>query len=198
MREQNQTTQQVEKVKGILGRIVEDIIFHADCLKIDDSTVGNLSIISILTHYADKGRVIGTDGKTFKALKVLVGHIGRNLGLQISLDRVGTSVDGPIDRYGKFKWKREWDRERILGLCLDVCKLLNRGSEDPVVDESSEEKEDGSATTIIKIILHGADGATRRAELQDAMFTIFNAIGRKNGRLLSVAFVSELESTSGR
>ena len=181
-----------DKVEARLLELVNEIIFHPDDLKLNHFRISpTFHVINIDGHPSDKGRIIGPGGANFVALKHLVAAMGHKFGFRFQLGRVENS-DGPVeyDRYGKTKLGNDWHESKVRDLferAVMACLIEPATVAIDDVDEKS---------SVLRVAHSVREPAADLRRVTNALQTIFNAVGKANGRQLYVSAEAEQPATA--
>jgi predicted RNA-binding protein YlqC (UPF0109 family) len=170
--------------KLIKGMVIEFVLHPDDLVVVVTERSGVLSI-RIRCHQGDVGRVIGTRGAHVNALKVLALLYGQKHKLRVDFMPIEESVQGKSDRYSKFKASTEWRKAELLGLLEQVAWNIFK-ADAAVAIACVDNVADSEITVSV-----ARDEPARVVDQADAALgVIFNAIGKPNGRTLTVHVVA--------
>ncbi len=71
--------------KELVAHVVKQFVQHPDDVRIEHVTSGEKNLIEITVHESDRGKVIGREGQTIKAIRMLVNAIATD-GRRIAVD----------------------------------------------------------------------------------------------------------------
>lgn len=182
------TTNPPQLALDLVTRIVKEIALHKDELQTSLQPLGHTALITIQVSRGDMGRVIGKAGAHSRALETLVLAIGAKYDTAIRLN-IAEPVGGQRDRYGAFSPHPAWDAAHVVQLLADIGQAV---FPQPVKAESIDAP--GFATALELRINPRESMALARA-VEQALNVLFNAIGKANGRLLTVAVVRQGEES---
>lgn len=176
------------KVTSLFERLVKEITTNQDQVTVEALALATKTPIRIEVHPSEVGRVIGEHGAHFKALEKLclaISYKTRQMFELLPMQEPEASVV-PL-RYGRFHGRDDWPKQKITKLLSDMAESVFK-NEIAVDITVSDMKNFVSAYTI---------RVDRREEadvikiIQPAFTTLFNAIGRVNGRVLIVEIVAD-------
>ncbi len=154
--------------------------------------VASLVSVSIECHAEDAPRIIGKGGAHFKALTRIVQAIGSKNKLLIRLNAIEAErlEDSDAPSTWGFKPDRNWDRAGIKRLLLETCRMVFRNGDCIQVIER-----DDNAQTLTMFFVSVARNEPMELclEMTNDLNTLFNAIGKRRGRLLQVGVIPEQE-----
>ena len=184
-----------EKVTSLIESLVKEITTNKDQVSVESLALSTKTPIRIDVHPSEVGRVIGEHGAHFKALEnilLAISYKAKQVFELLPMQEPDASVV-PI-RYGRFHGQDDWPAHKVKKLIEDTAMAVFR-NESAVVVEVREMKNFVSAFTI---------NVDRREEadvikiVQPAFTTLFNAIGRVNGRVLIVEIVPDKSVAKGK
>ncbi|HTM06542.1 MAG TPA: KH domain-containing protein [Patescibacteria group bacterium] len=62
-------------VKELVEHLVKEIVEKPESVLVQEHTKGDMNVIEITVDPQDRGKVIGREGQTIKALRILIGAI---------------------------------------------------------------------------------------------------------------------------
>lgn len=130
--------------------------------------------------------MIGTGGVNFKAIKTIVSIVGHHLGLQVLVPPIMEPITGEADRH-KFRPDKNWPKDRI-------CKLIESTARACVSHPDAvrlEESDCGDQSTMIEVTVSRSERQELVFRLREAFETIFDAVGKRNGRIIMVALMTD-------
>ena len=65
----------LEMVRGIVEFLVKGLVEHSDKVRVEVHDSEDSAVVAISVEEAEKGRLIGRDGKTINAIRTLVGAL---------------------------------------------------------------------------------------------------------------------------
>lgn len=171
----------------IYTRYASMMVRHPDLLRVESEETGEMCEIRVRGHHGDHGLLIGASGRNVKAMQFILAEIGKRDRRAVRV-RVFTPWVGEAQPPQRFEprsgWQRE-DDERLAGAAAELLGHL-RGSEE-VVEAIADPKGDRTA-------LRWKCWYVPSTELEDAIYTIFRAIGKTQGRLISFHAVPQTQS----
>lgn len=165
-------------VKATFKDLLQSICTYPKNLELDIMELPSKITVTARPHADDYGKLIGTKAKTHKAVQMLLSMAGqkatppRDVRYIIAQPVVG--VESPIRT--KFQLNRQWNSQFLVNLMLGVAGLLSAG-------RTSVEPVDSMETTAL--ILRTTDwpyNTDQTKQINEALGTIFHAIGRAHGR----------------
>jgi predicted RNA-binding protein YlqC (UPF0109 family) len=164
----------------MVKRIANEITFHHKELKVYAREAGLGWTVFIEAHRGDIPRLIGGGGQTFKALDAVCALIGNKyrMGIRLTIDE--ERAVGEKDRYETFKHAENWNKEGILRLLEDLCRAI---LEEPARISTQDER---TNRTVIIVLLSKKEVPAVAEAAKKALGILFNAIGKANGRLVSL------------
>lgn len=174
----NESNTAVEvKVETLLRRLCEGLIKHTQDLSIVPSfRGGNISKYRIRAHVSDVGRIVGTGGERFNALKFLCQTVGMKEGRQIVLERPVESIGGKRERFDDYEPRADWPKEQIEKLLNDVCEACFKVK--PVVSFL--------APSHFMVACDVSEPLHLMEALRPYLQNVFNGIGTTNGQQLEI------------
>jgi predicted RNA-binding protein YlqC (UPF0109 family) len=185
----NSTTPAADIALNLLGRIVRELTFHHDALKIVAEPLGRVQIIYLQTHKADMGRVIGGQGAHRIAMCSLVELIGQRYSTELRLENMEPEL-GQVERFKPFqpaKWDKE-TRQSVIQLLKDICQAVFMYETRVEITDS-----DKTPNSYFQVIVSRQENMQRAAKVSEALKVLFNAIGKRHGRILLIDLVSDAE-----
>jgi uncharacterized protein len=73
-------------VKQLLQQLARGLVREPDRVRVHEHATGERSVLELEVAPADRGRVIGRDGRTAAALRVLLGALARRRGEACGLE----------------------------------------------------------------------------------------------------------------
>lgn len=163
----------------LLTNLLSHYISHPEVLSVTEEAQDHLCSIYVKGHRADQGVLVGTKGANVKALQLLTGEIGRQRGETVSLQIVepfpGIATPKP-PFVSRSTWNIRDDAkiEKLLDTVLSaVFGERNYGLAN-ACDNDSEKTRFIVETPDVTLAIEGA------------LNTIFRAIGKAQGRIISV------------
>jgi predicted RNA-binding protein YlqC (UPF0109 family) len=161
-------------VEEMLRALCLAFIKHGEELSITSKALRDRSVVTILPHIDDKGKLIGTAGVHINALKTLAGALAlrhnRKLTLLLENPKGEESADKP-----RFKADPQWRSEAVAALLKATLLCLFTQVEVTATDPGD--------ATILEAKIGACDVlADLVYEIGDALDVIFKAIGKAQGR----------------
>ena len=69
------TQPSMSMIKNVVEHLVKGLVENSDAVKVDIQDSGESAVVSVLVQESEKGRLIGRDGKTINAIRMLVGAL---------------------------------------------------------------------------------------------------------------------------
>ena len=66
--------------------VVKRLVDKPEAVTVDESMDGNVSVLKLNVDEADKGKVIGKQGKVIKAIRAVVGAAAAKAGTQVDVE----------------------------------------------------------------------------------------------------------------
>ena len=66
--------------------VVQRLVDKPEAVTVDESMDGNVSVLKLNVDEADKGKVIGKQGKVIKAIRAVVGAAAAKAGTQVAVE----------------------------------------------------------------------------------------------------------------
>lgn len=66
--------------------VVKRLVDKPESVTVDESQDGNVTVLKLNVDEADKGKVIGKQGKVIKAIRAVVGAAAAKAGTQIAVE----------------------------------------------------------------------------------------------------------------
>jgi len=73
-------------VRELVSTLVRGLVREPGRVRVDQRTVRGRLVIEVTVHPDDRGRVIGRDGRTVKALRTVLGAVARKHGDSCELE----------------------------------------------------------------------------------------------------------------
>lgn len=173
-----------------LRELIAEIILHPDSLEFIRIPLTSHVVLNMRAQVSDTGRIIGPGGAHFRAFKMLAAIMGERQGVKVLLGRMDAPLDSrPADSYRKVEFRVDWDADKVRG-------LLERAASSSLPLGATVTAVDVDDVTSVLTIQHSP---RERSELVTALVeasqTLFNAIGKANGRMLYVTAEAEALET---
>lgn len=170
----------VRSTAEMVSKILTGIAIHKESVKISVEPLARSVVICVQVHPADMPRAIGRGGAHIKALGKIVDQIGMTNGVPIKI-RLLEPQPGERDRYLPFQPKEEWDGKSVHELLRQVASAAIPGG-------AAVERNDGvAAVTEFVVRPVRRQPAQEFGELIAALNSLWNAIGRATGRIVTVS-----------
>jgi predicted RNA-binding protein YlqC (UPF0109 family) len=75
-----------EALKDLLATLAEELVDEPDRVRVREWTDGGAVVLELEVGRDDRGRVIGRQGRTARALRTLVGAVGRQRGITCKVE----------------------------------------------------------------------------------------------------------------
>jgi predicted RNA-binding protein YlqC (UPF0109 family) len=165
--------------QDILSRILREITLHPQHIRISNSPLGRTHTIKVQVHRGDMSRVIGSGGSHAQALTRLVQMIGQKRGVVVNMRMLEPEI-GEKDKYQPFEPREQWPKERAEAIMRDIAEAVF----DHAVKVEAFDGED--YMSIIEVTVSSRENRQLVTLLQETVTPLFNAIGKANGRHLTV------------
>ena len=66
--------------------VVKRLVDKPEAVTVDESMDGDVSVLKLNVDEADKGKVIGKQGKVIKAIRAVVGAAAAKAGVQVAVE----------------------------------------------------------------------------------------------------------------
>jgi len=176
------TTIDLKPVVNLLRRLLEEMVAHPGDLVIETKSLTQFVVITIQAHAADTPRLIGSGAVNYRSLVAIGKALGQRAGFRVSIPKIKEPVVGEPDRY-KFEADPQWPKDKIVKLLQDTAQAIFAGaSEVSLCDDNSTD------STTMEVWVARSE-ATLAFAMNSSIATVFDAIGRKNGRLIYVDVV---------
>ena len=84
----------VEKLKGLIGHIVREIVDHPDDVEVNIVPATHRLLVELNTNANDVGQVIGQGGHVVIGIRSILTAFGGKNGIQTSMDYVTEQAKG--------------------------------------------------------------------------------------------------------
>ena len=182
-------SQKRQNVLTLFRRLVTEIISHPENLVIDAKQHTQSMVLTVQAHAADTSRLIGEGASNYKALVTMATALGGRAGMRVSVPPIREPVIGERDRY-KFTPNPEWPRTRIMDLLSDTARAVFA---DPDAIEIKPFDDDGTVSTTVELWVARNERTTLVHPVGEALRTLFDAIGKANGRLIYLDVIPKKE-----
>ena len=164
------------EIRDTLLDIAGGIIRFDENLSLDIVETPNTVNLSFKAHAGDTPKLIGGNGKTVDAFRVILRRLFkyRQVKLNVAEPTVGTKLT-----QDPFKFDPSYALDHDIGLIQDVVQMIT--GKCPAVEEIKTDAE--SSTLVVR------HSIAPDKELETALSTLWHAIGKANGRKLYVELV---------
>jgi predicted RNA-binding protein YlqC (UPF0109 family) len=178
----------MEDVTSLIERLVKAITTNKDDVHVECLPLATKTPVRIEVHPSEVGRVIGEHGTHFKALQNIVLAISYKRRTVFELLPMQEPDAGVVPiRYGRFKGQDDWPKQQITELVTESVKAVFKN--ESAIDIEVRDMTNFCSAYTIKV--DRREDADVVKIVQGAMTTLFNAIGRINGRVLIVEIVAD-------
>ena len=66
--------------------VVKNLVDKPEAVSVQESRSGGVAVLKLTVDEADKGKVIGKQGKVIKAIRAVVGAAASKAGLQVAVE----------------------------------------------------------------------------------------------------------------
>jgi predicted RNA-binding protein YlqC (UPF0109 family) len=171
-----------DTLRDSVTRILHQITFHHSDIQVHVVSMGNSGLVSIQVHRADMSRVLGKKGVHFRALTEIIKAIGDKYRIPLNVELLEPEV-GQNERYLAFSGTDDWPAKEVkevtqmvAGLCFSL----------PVTVELQDHP---GFKTVVTIRLSEGESVKMSMGLQPHFGTLWNAMGKANGRYIYVDVV---------
>jgi|SRR6266571_3947972 len=180
------------KLHALVTGLVSHLAQREKDLRIEVKPCGTMLSVWIGCHAEDAPRIIGKGGAHHKALARIVHAIGQKNKMLIKLEAIQAERLEVFEAsmWG-FKPNRNWDKAGIKRLLLEACRMVFRNGDCVQVVGQDD---DPQHQTMFFVSVARNEPMELVLEMTNDLNTLFNAIGKRRGRLLQVGVVAELES----
>ena len=177
------------RIEELYRIIASPLVKYPDELLVHTQTTGDAYTVVAACNSEDKGRLIGSGGRMFKACEYLIRTAGRNIGVSTRLiiesDFRTTHKLCPFAP--KYNWNKT-DNEYLEALIWDVLGYVGV---DPAEVRTSDVSKWGTV-----VVVRTTDSLEEQMRL--ALETVINAIGKAKGRFvyLDIGWMYEGQRTN--
>ena len=165
-------------IEGLLRAMVEGFTRFHDDLHICSTATPRTLFISVTAHTDDTGKLIGSGGGMVKALGRVLEALGDAQQTRVNLT-VNEPKNGQRQVQDPFQHNLDYDVAAESDLLLRVGRAIFHDAVEVTTVST------GPETTVLILLVDG-ERLTQDVELERALSTIFNAIGKSKGRILFV------------
>lgn len=174
----------------LLTRIIKEITFHHENIRVTSSQLGRSHTLAIQVHKGDMPRVLGKSGAHIKALETLAAAIGASGGVTIRLRLLEPEVGEP-DRYEQFRPAENWNSSHVVLLLSDLVEAIFGSSKVEIFDGED-------CTSALEVTIATRENKAVIDAIGNALKVLFKAIGRANGRILTLDIATDSPNTPRR
>jgi predicted RNA-binding protein YlqC (UPF0109 family) len=161
----------------IVKRMAENIVSHPSAMAVAEDSIPGKLYIEIVPSPYDAGKLIGKQGRIFRAFQWLLENISRRTGEKITLHRIAASGHFRED-LPPFKAMMNWPENEFRRLAASIARALFDGTPDVAVFNRGE-----NSDLIFRVPMQDDIFA---AEFEEHIGKLFNAAGMKHGRIITV------------
>jgi predicted RNA-binding protein YlqC (UPF0109 family) len=173
----------------LLRRLLSRMVAYPETLVLDAKAFYGSATISIQAHAADTPRLIGTGCVNYRSIRAIMLAVCARRGYSVTVPKIREPVTGVPEQY-KFTANPRWPSTELLALLTDTV----RGCvEQPESVRLEPHHDDENVTTTVEVFVSRTENKDVLRALGPAIKTVFDAIGRTNGRLLNVALIPDAE-----
>lgn len=168
-------------VTHLLRKLVNEFIFHPEDLEITPRRFQKIISITWRGHRGDTSRMIGTGGATYEQLAKLMAMVGQAHGYEVDLERVSPAIRGVAERYDPFKARPDWPRARIMDLLEEMARMATKHGQVRIESGDLTDSKTG-----VQVDICTAETLNTETRLRETLAHVFNVIGNKNGRTITL------------
>ncbi len=181
-----------DEIEGVLRRLIEGFAFYPKDLELSLTTHPYLVRVRLRANATDTAHIIGEGGFQFRALCKIAQAIGKRHGVHVSFSHVERSVVGTKAAYSKFVPRLNWPRARLKTLALDTVKRCCVSGDLATIEDLDVSEEE----TLFTIHVSERENLQQIESMIGAIGSVFNAIGRFHGRVVTIILVPDLPDDS--
>jgi predicted RNA-binding protein YlqC (UPF0109 family) len=171
-------------IADLLERLAGGMCHYPDALRFEHRFSPASATLTVRAHAADTSRLIGEGGKNYQALRTLMQAAGARRGLSVTLARFMEPVTGQPERHSATMTENpDWPREKLIRLLRDTLDAVFEFSDRIEVAEYPEAT---AAMTTFEVYISPLEKPDLYDLLKEPLWRIFDAIGRRHGRVLNV------------
>jgi len=171
----------------LLRRLLTEMIAYPQELVIQHKAFATSVTITLQAHAADTKCLIGSFANNYRAITTTMLWIGARQGFRVTIPPIREPVTGNADERYTFAANPEWPKVRLMALIHETAHAL---FDEPISFKVHDDDE--NYTTTVEIFVSRLQKPGLLVAIGPALETLFDAIGRKNGRILSVCLVPDL------
>ncbi len=77
----------LRRIEAVLASVIKELVANPDEVKITMETAGlDSHLLRVTVAASDMGRLVGKQGRTARALRIILGAMSTNLGSRVNLD----------------------------------------------------------------------------------------------------------------
>ena len=179
------------KLCDLLRELLGQLVMRPSDLRLESDTVTNTLTVSVSCHAEDAPRIIGKAGSHHKALLRIARAIGERERLrvyvEVSAPRMTHQQIERREHWG-FEPDPNWPRKGITRLLAQTCRMVFG---DCMELESTDDE--GQNKTMFAVSVSAHEPLELVLAMVSDLNTLFNAIGKRNGRLLQIDVTPKLE-----
>jgi predicted RNA-binding protein YlqC (UPF0109 family) len=176
------------EIEVILREIINGLIFHPGDLEMWVVEYPGLINVRLRAHAEDTARIIGDHGVIFKSLCKIAQAIAWNDRMRVAFSSVETPIVGEPRPYPKFEAREDWPRKELKTLLLRTAKMAFEHESQIWLDDEAVSDEE----TVVMIHVAKAEQPSTIERVGESLAYLFNAIGRRNGRMLTVVVIPDV------
>lgn len=169
----------VERVRNAVEKIVKSICLEPSKVVVSVEELAASDLICVQVSASDMPRVIGRSGIHIRSLMNIVEAAARCHSVAMKLHLVEPEP-GPRQQYRGFTPRANWDGDEVHELLKEVCSLTMPGGADV-------KRTDSEVATEFAIQPARPLPTLHLQPIVEACSVLFNAIGKAQGRLITVA-----------
>lgn len=170
-------------IPALIRRLIEAFISERRHLQIKTEEIGSALKISIRSSKSDMGRIVGREGHHLEVLSTLVMAMGEKAGETIFIEHLEPIFNGEPPEN-----KARWDDTAFDILAEDTARA--------VFDDAAVEIHRSGMTVMVEV--RTGDKQEKADRIGGALKSIFNAIGKANGRKIFVSVLPALATEAKR
>lgn len=164
-------------ITHIVLPLIEGICKYKEDLQVKERVADNDVSIVLFPHMADYPKLCGKEGRQIKALRFLVKHMGKKIGVNAEID-IKESWHGEREGKSDFEFNPEFDKHEAIKL-LDTFRLAiwpdNFGTRDVISNTEGD-----------KLHVYLVSISDEDTSLIIALADVFYPYGYRNGRKIVI------------